>query len=210
VSDTLMQGCRAIVVESISDQLYLSAMKVVLIAGGRIKPSRELVFVPTSGAKAIKTVAAILGGRDNDLPVVLCDGDHAAGVLAKSLRDEMYSGCQDRVVLVTDVLPSVPLAEIEDLFPTSFLAPIIDRYLRGPDDQPFSPSEKAGAILPQVEAYAKKHKIELAKGWKVEVARLAKPRVQANVLPDAVWLPVLTIWQQLFKRLMGEATRSAS
>jgi energy-coupling factor transporter ATP-binding protein EcfA2 len=210
VSDTLMQGSRAIVVESISDQLYLSAMKVALVAGGRIRPSRELVFVPTSGAKAIKTVAAILGGRDNDLPVVLCDGDHAGGVLAKSLRDEMYSECPDRVVLVTDVLGSVPLAEIEDLFPMSFLGPIIDRYLRGPDDQPFTPSEKAGAILPQVEAYAKKHKIELAKGWKVEVARLAKPRVPANVLTDGAWSAVVPVWQQLFGRLMGEMPRPAS
>lgn len=209
VSDTLMQGCRAIVVESISDQLYLSTMKIALIAGGRIKPSRELVFVPTSGAKAIKTVAAILGGRDSDLPVVLCDGDHAGSVLAKSLRDEMYGECQDRVVLVTDVLGSVPLAEIEDLFPASFLGPIIDRYLRGPDDQPFTPAEKGGAILPQVETYAKKHKRELVKGWKVEIARLVKSRVPTNVLTDAAWAGVVPAWQQLFERLMGETARPA-
>lgn len=210
VSDTLMQGCRAIVVESVSDQLYLSAMKLVLIAGGRIKPSKELVFVPTSGTKAIKTVAAILGGRDNDLPVVLCDGDNAGVVLAKSLREEMYRGCAERIVLVTDVLNSVPEAEIEDLLPASFFGSVVDRYLRGPDDQPFTPSDKGGAILSQVEAYAKRHKIELAKGWKVEVARLVKSRMPANVLTDAAWAGVVPIWQQLFERLLGEPSRAAS
>lgn len=73
----------------------------------------------------------------------------------------MYSECHDRVVLVADVLPAVAHAEIEDLLPASFLGQVIDRNLRGRDEQPFTPSEQAGAILPQVEAYAKRHKIEL-------------------------------------------------
>jgi hypothetical protein len=163
VSDTLFQGCRAIVVEGISDQLYLSAIKNLLISAGRIKPARELVFVPTTGAKAIKTVASILGGRDNDLPVVLCDGDEAGLTLAKTLKEVMYAEETDRVIVATEVSP-VKQAEIEDMLPPAFLGPIIDRYLRGPDDSPFSPDQKAGAIVPQVKAYAKKHGLTLAEG----------------------------------------------
>lgn len=206
VSDTLFQGCRAVVVEGVSDQLYLSVMKNVLISGGRIQPSRELLFVPTTGAKAIKTVAAILGGRDSDLPVVLCDGDGAGVALAKALKEEMYALVADRVIMTTDVLPHVKDAEIEDLMPPTFLGPVIDRYLRGPDENPFVADGSAGPIIPQVKAYAKTHGITLVEGWKVEVARLVKTRVPAGVLTDAAWGPMIDVWQQLFECIMGVTT----
>lgn len=206
VSDTLFQGCRAVVVEGISDQLYLGVMKNVLISGGRIKPSRELVFVPTTGAKAIKTVAAILGGRDSALPVVLCDGDGAGVAFAKALKDEMYSPVADRVILITDILPHVKDAEIEDLLPPAFLGTVIDRYLRGPDENPFVPDSSIGPIIPQVKAYAKKHGITLVEGWKVEVARLVKSRITPVVLTDTAWGPMVDVWQQLFDRIMGVNT----
>lgn len=202
VSDTLFQGCRPVVVEGQSDQLYLSAMKNALVSSGRIKPSREIVFIPTSGAKAIKTVAAILGGKDNDLPFVLCDGDCAGTTLAKTLRDEMYANVVGRVVTATDVCP-VKDAEVEDLFPPSYLAPFIDRYLKGPAEESFTATSDGGAIIPQAKAYAAKHNIALSEGWKVEVAKLAKSKLPATIATDAHWKPVLDTWQKLFERLMG-------
>lgn len=201
VSDTLFQGCRPVVVEGPSDQLYLSAMKNVLVSSGRIKPSREIVFIPTSGAKAIKTVAAILGGKDNDLPLVLCDGDGAGMTLAKSLKSEMYADVAGRVVIATDVC-AVKDAEVEDLFPPAYLGPIIDRYLKGPVEEPFAASG-GGAIIPQVKAYAGKHNIALNEGWKVELAKLVKSKLPATIATDADWKPVLDMWQLLFERLMG-------
>lgn len=206
VSDTLFQGCRPVVVEGQSDQLYLSAMKNVLVAAGRIKPQREIVFIPTSGAKAIKTVAAILGGKDNDLPFVLCDGDAAGVTLAKTLKAEMYADFVGRVVVATDVCP-VKDADVEDLFPPSFLAAIIDRYLKGPADESFTATTGGGAIIPQAKAYATKHKISLSEGWKVEVAKLAKGKLPATIATDADWKPVLDLWQILFEHLMGTSAQ---
>jgi energy-coupling factor transporter ATP-binding protein EcfA2 len=205
VSDTLMQGCRAIVVEGVSDQLYLSAMKTALIGGGRIKPNRELVFIPTTGAKAIKTVASILGGRDNDLPVVLCGGDQAGITLAKVLKDEMYEQVTDRVIMATDILTSVKDAEVEDFMPHAFMSQIIERYLRGPDESPFLYDKNLGSIVPQVKAYAKKHGITLVDGWKVEVARMAKTRMPANIQSESSWVPTLEVWTKLFEHMIGAA-----
>jgi energy-coupling factor transporter ATP-binding protein EcfA2 len=205
VSDTLFQGCRPVVVEGQSDQLYLSVMKNVLVAAGLIKPSREMVFIPTSGAKAIKTVAAILGGKDNELPFVLCDGDAAGVALAKTLKAEMYADVPGRVVTATDVSP-VKDAEVEDLFPLSYLAPIIDRYLKGSADEPFTAASGGGAIIPQAKAYAAKHNIALSEGWKVEVAKLAKSKLPTTIAADADWKPVLETWQALFELLMGTGT----
>lgn len=204
--DSLLQGCRAVVVEGQSDQLYLSAIKNVLIGAGRFKPMREVVFVPTSGAKAIKVSAAILGGRDDDLPIVLCDGDSAGVNLAKALKDEMYADVPDRILLASE-FSSIQHAETEDLLPKSFLVPIIDRYLNGPLDHPFRAEEAAGAIVPQVKAYAAKHGITLRDGWKVDVARLAKARLAQAVSEGNGWGNTLDLWGRLFGRLGGQATQ---
>lgn len=202
--DSLLQGCRAVVVEGQSDQLYLSAIKNVLISAGRFKPTREVVFVPTSGAKAIKVSAAILGGRDGDLPTVLCDGDSAGVNLAKALKDEMYAAVPDRVLIVSE-FSSTQHGEVEDLFPKSFLSPIIDRYIRGPHDHPFVALNSAGAIIPQVKAYAAEHAIALGDGWKVDIARLVKARLAEAVLQGTGWDHALDMWERLFTRLSGNA-----
>lgn len=203
VSDTLFQGCRPSVVEGHSDQLYLSAIKTVLVGMGKLRPTRELLFVPTSGVKAIKTVAAILGGKDEDLPLVLCDGDDAGKTMAKTLKAEMYKDVQDRVLLVSDFTASDG-TQTEDLFPWAFLAPIVDRYLKGPDDQPFTPDSTKPSIVEQIKGYAAKHGITLADGWKVDLARLVKARLTPEVAQSPDWNATVAVWEKLFHRLAGD------
>lgn len=202
--DSLLQGCRAVVVEGQSDQFYLSAIKNVLIAAGRFKSTREVVFVGTSGAKAIKVSAAILGGWDDDLPIVLCDGDCAGVNLAKTLKDEMYSAVPDRVLMASE-FNGIQHGEVEDFFPKSLLVPIIDRYLNGPAEQPFVAADASASIIPQVKAYAAKHSITLSEGWKVEVARLVKARLAQTLPTGEAWVLALDTWERLFARLAGQA-----
>jgi len=57
VSDTLLINCNSILVEGESDQHLLSALKITYIASGIIKPTKEMVFIPTGGTKGIKTTA---------------------------------------------------------------------------------------------------------------------------------------------------------
>ena len=91
VAESLLIGCQPVIVEGASDQHYLTAIKSLLIAGGRIAPRRELVFPPAGGAKATKLVASILVGRDEALPVVLLDGDEPGKRMAKDLAGGLYS-----------------------------------------------------------------------------------------------------------------------
>lgn len=200
VSDTMLQGCQPIVVEGISDQLYLSAIKTHLSASGKIAPSRELLFIPTAGTKAIKTVASILGGAAEELPVVLCDGDSSGVELVKNLKAEMYLNAPDKLLLVTDCV-KIAKAEIEDLFPKAFMSPIIDRYLRGPDEHPFTATEQAGALVPQIKSYAEAHGIELKPGWKVDIARQVKTRLAAALInAPSDWKHAEDTWQALFTK----------
>ena len=77
-------------------------------------------------------------------------------------------------------LPSMDNSEVEDLWPTEFLAGIVTRYLGGPDED-FEDIVKDGTpIVGQVEQYAEKHGVDLGSpGWKVEIARKATIKLGA-------------------------------
>ena len=93
--------------------------------------------------------------------------------------------------------------EIEDLLPRSVIVMILDRYLKGPVEQPFAPEDNA-PIVPQVKEYAVKHNIELAEGWKVEVARMVKARLAAMKPTDAAISGELAGWAKLMASLAPE------
>ena len=87
VAESFLIGCEPVLVEGQSDQHYLSGIKSLLIAAGKLKPSRELIFPPTGGTKGVKAVVSILGGRDEQLPVTLFDSDDAGKAIVKALKD---------------------------------------------------------------------------------------------------------------------------
>lgn len=208
VSDTLFQGCRPVIVEGASDQLYMSALKTRLVGNGLLKSTRELLFVPAAGTKAIKAISSILSGRDEDLPAVLCDGDAAGVVLTDTLKRDMYREVPERILLASEFV-STPAAEVEDLIPRSLIVPLLDRYLKGPVEEPFSPLEDA-PLVPQVKAYALKHTLPLSDGWKVELARLVKGRLATISPTDKDILAAQVGWIKLFARFYAENTMSAT
>jgi energy-coupling factor transporter ATP-binding protein EcfA2 len=203
VSETLLYGCQPVIVEGRSDQIYLSAIKNYLIGKGRIKPGRELVFVPSGGVKGVASVTSIITGTDEELPYAVLDSDRAGRDMANRLRKNLYGGADERVHMIGD-FADVADAEVEDLFPTPFLARIIARHLRGSTDaeEEFDEMvEDSASIIPQVEAYAKRHGIELELGWKVEVAKTAKTRLLGSRDPMKGQDGLLDIWEELFERL---------
>src|ERR1700722_10841244 len=175
-SEAMLLGCQAVIVEGASDQHYLSAIKNYLIGKGNLRPSREILFMPSGGVKGVKAVCALVMGTDDELPFVLVDSDEAGTKFATGLKTSLYQGDQAKVLTVGDFIGS-PNVEVEDLFPPKFIARIVDRYLPKPSDigEEFSDGLKEGApIVPQIEAYAKKHGIELELGWKVDIAKRVK------------------------------------
>ena len=199
VAESLMIGCTPIVVEGASDQYYLSAIKTILIAAGRSTPGRELVFAPAGGVKGVKALAAILGSKDSDLPVVLVDGDEAGQKFAKDLRSGLYAAMGDRV-LEMNTFVDIARAEVEDLIPLDILAREVDREFRGPEDR-FEDVVAAGQpVLPQVEAWASANGIALELGWKVDIARKVKTalisRGHSKLSDDT-----LKVWTDLFAAL---------
>jgi len=196
VAESMLIGCEPIVVEGPSDQHYLTAIKTLLIAAGRLKPGRELVFPPAGGTKGVKPLVAVLGGKDAQLPVALLDSDAAGRIAAKNLKDGLYAGDQ-QLVLELEPFINFPDCEVEDLIPPNVIATQLDRWQRTAETG-FGDVMKAGPVVPQIEAWAANEKIELKKpGWKVELAK----RVKQQLLRDGVTkidAAVLDRWAKLF------------
>lgn len=203
VAESLLVGCQPVLVEGASDQHYLTLMKSILVALGRIKPKRELVFPPTGGTKTAKVTASILTGRDDELPYILLDSDKPGENLAKSMRADLYKPAPERILSVRSY-SDFENAEIEDLFPAALLADEMDRIEREADQRLADVVRAGEPFVPQVEAWAQAEQISLEPGWKVRLAVRIKQRGLAKggeLFPDSY----LETWTRIFTDL-GVAT----
>jgi len=202
VAESLLLGCAPIVVEGVSDQHYLTSIKNLLIAGGHLRPGRELVFPPAGGAKGVKAVSSILGGRDEELPVTLFDSDAQGRATAEALRNGLYAG-DPGLVLEVESFTGMAGSEVEDLIPQEIIVRALDRWQRAAE-APFADEVQAGKpVVPQMNAWAKKHGISLpVPGWKVELAKRVKQQLLADG-PNAIAEDVLNRWIKLFEAFQG-------
>lgn len=198
VSDVMLQGCKPIMIEGTSDQYYLSMIKNFLIAKGKFTPKSELLFFPSGGSKGIKAATPIVAGKNESLPVVVFDADEQGVGLRNSLAGGIYADDTDKLLNIGDYI-GLDNAEIEDIVPGEWLADIVSRMLKGPEDD-FDENYKNGeAIVPQIESWAEQNKIELKTGWKVDLAKRAKARfaLKEPSLPS----DLIASWASLFNKL---------
>ncbi|HJV86075.1 MAG TPA: AAA family ATPase [Noviherbaspirillum sp.] len=201
VAESLLLGCQPIIVEGTSDQLYLSTIKTLLIGAEKIAPKRELVFPPSGGTKTARVVASILTGRDEKLPVMLLDGDESGKRMAKELRSSLYATHANKLITLDSVL-EFDGAEVEDLFPGAFIAQVVDRWERRPEE-PFSDVfQPKQPLVNQVESWAKKHGVILIEGWKVELAKRVKQYAISKGIA-AFDDDTILLWTKLFNALIA-------
>lgn len=208
VSDTLLHGCNSVIVEGQSDQVYLTGIRHILNASGDLMRGQDLVFVPSSGAKGIKTVAAILGGRDEILPKVLVDSDEAGRTLAKALRESDYSDVQDRIINSSE-FTSISDSETEDLLPREIMIQMIDKLLGCSFDDPFKASESM-SIVPQIKSFASTRGKTLVEGWKVDLAKMVKSQLITIDPSDSRIKEQLSTWRRLFERISAIAEQAST
>ena len=202
VSPVLLAGCEAVIVEGPSDQYYFTAIKTYLISRGHIHPPRELLFLPSGSYKGIKATVPIIAGREESLPHVILDSDAPGRNTRTQLLSSLYSGQEGRILMMADICQQEE-AEVEDLFPADFIAYVVTRYLRGPDEEFSDVVVPEQPMVPQIEKYAGKHGIKLEDGWKVEVAKRVKERLLQR--PDLLdnLSPYVERWETLFKTFLN-------
>jgi len=200
VSDTLLLGCLPILVEGVSDQVYLSLIKRFLIGKGKLQYSKEIVFIPTGGVKGMGPVSKLVSSREDKLPVVLLDSDRAGKDYKKQLISGKYKDEKNKVLEVAEFIKEGEY-EIEDLIPSLSIIQLIDRMFRG--EQYFEDYYKPEIpIVNQIEEWAKKNSISLMDGWKVELARNLQNRFDKAF--ENIDEKFVEIWVNLFNKLMNE------
>lgn len=178
VSDTLLQGCIPVIVEGISDQIYLALIKNALINKNILNTSKELVFVPSTGVKGIKAILSLLSCiESSQYPYVIVDGDEAGQALQKSLIQGIYSGNEDKIISLSKFLEN---AEIEDLLPKKLLIKTISSYLPKKEnvDEDFEDVvDENKCICEEIKSYCETNDIHLTNGYKVEIAKKFKDKI---------------------------------
>lgn len=194
VSDILLQGCKPVIVEGPSDQIYLSAIKQILISNKAISPKEEILFLPSGGVHGIKGVVSVVCGKNEELPFVIVDSDKSGKDSKKSLIAGLYQHEKDKIIEVQDLI-SIDSAEIEDFMPRKDIVKAVDKMLSRYIDDDFEDSfEKKSPIVPQIELFAKSNDYTLPHGWKVELAK----RVKTLMMKRDFTEKELDTWKKLF------------
>jgi hypothetical protein len=193
VSDILLQGCMPIIVEGVSDQYYLNAIKLFLIRNKKLAPQKEIIFIPVGGVKSIRPVASLMSPGNDDLPYIVVDSDKSGQDYKKALLKELYAGSEKKIIEIKDVF-DLNDSEIEDIIPFRCLEQGITRLFRDIEDE-FIPDQNM-PLIPQLESFAQKYNIQLPKGYKVPLAKGAKRKIIDTNKTDAI----VSVWVNLFKK----------
>lgn len=206
VSDILLEGSSAVIVEGVSDQYYLYAIKQALLSKGLIKPEREIVFFPSGGVRGVNSLVSILS-HNGVLPVVIIDSDKSGNDFKKKLlaSNGLYVGNENKIISI-DEFTKVSDAEIEDLFDNVlFKVPyrncIYKNLLKLDIDKEFDDVFLGGASFNQ-QLESSVDVSVLPKGYKVELSKEMKKFISQNL--SEISEEQINIWKKLFDRILEE------
>lgn len=195
VSDILLNGCQPIIVEGVSDQCYLNAIKLHLIRNKKFNPKNEIIFIPSGGVRGVAGITSIVSGKNGCLPYVLVDSDKSGVDARNKLKSSIYATEEKKLIEVGQFI-ELENSEIEDLIPFTIMQNHIDRFFKDIEDMTFAETyNKEIALIPQIEDFANKYNVNLVHGWKVVLAKSVKRQIERNV---DVEKEILDKWIKLF------------
>ncbi len=203
VSDVLLQGCQAVVVEGPSDQFYLNAIKGFLIREKLITPEQEIVFVPSGGVKGVPGVVSMISSKADEIPYLIIDSDKSGEDAKKRLLSGLYQGFENRILDIKDYT-EIENSEVEDLIPFTLIKKGVDRLFNSLDEKDFEDDyDNKNPIVPQIEKFAEATGIDLEKGWKVGLSMTAKVQLR-NKKADTIPQDFIDRWTKLFSAFLSE------
>lgn len=199
VSDVLLQGCQVVVVEGVSDQYYLNAIKNYLISAKEIQPNKDIVFIPSGGVKNIASISSLIGGKNSDIPYIIIDSDKSGEDLKNKISNGLYKDSKDKILEIKDITGTA-YSEVEDLFPYSLFEKPLQKLFKVADEDFDEEYDSSKPIVDQIEEFARNNEIVLTSGWKVELAKAVKTQMQKN--KPCVDKKTLDNWKELFKKFV--------
>ena len=199
VSDVLLQGCQPIIVEGVSDQIYMNAIKTYLISRNLIKPRFELVFVPVGGVKGIQPVSSLLCGINSCLPFALVDSDKSGKDIKNKMKSGLYKDDIGKIIEI-ETFTGKKNSEIEDLLPYDLCDKGIWSLFNSVEDNSFDDVYQSDeCLLPQIEQFAKENGIVLDRGWKVDFAKQIRKFMMTDRGMSKITPEIEGMWKKLFE-----------
>lgn len=191
----LFQHKKNVLVEGMSDYLYLHTLDLFCRATSRASLPNDIYVTPCGGTKNVGYIASLFLGQ-NVRPLVLLDGDDAGRVRRDALLKELYAGRERAVLLLSDVI-GVTDCEIEDIFGESILLPLLSTIL-GNKIVLNKADRIKGNIVDQIASAVARSGYRLPDGWKPELARKLAVK-WATLKPEAIPTDILDRAEALFK-----------
>lgn len=161
IYQTLFVGPNSLVVEGVSDLLYLQTVSEALISSGRVGLAKEWTITPVGGSDKVPTFVALLGSQSKLNVAVLID-------LQKKDQQTIENLYKKRLLEKSHVLTYADFtgtteADVEDMFGVAFYLQLVNgefsRFLTGPiaegDVTPGRPR-----ILVRLDDYFKTHPMQ--------------------------------------------------
>ena len=193
----LFQHNKNVLVEGMSDYLYLHSLNLHCHALRRQGLPEDIYITPCGGSKHVGHIASLFLGQ-KVRPVVLLDGDDAGRVRKNKLLKELYSGHEQAVLMLGDVL-EMEECEIEDIIGEAAILPMLKDVV-GKKVSLNQDDRSKGSLVDQIKRAADRHGVELPDGWKPEVARriaVAWSTTEPQDMPEEI----LDRAEALFKEL---------
>ena len=199
----LFQHKKNVLVEGMSDYLYVHALNLHCHALGRKGLPDDIYITPCGGTKLVGHLASLFLGQEVR-PVVLLDGDDAGRARRDALMKELYAGYENAVLMLSDVLGQEE-CEIEDIIGEAMILPVLKDVIEkkitlNQDDR------RKGSLVAQIKSAAERHGAELPDGWKPEVARrivVEWSTTDPMDLPTEVLDKAEALFEELTKRFKG-------
>ena len=199
----LFQHKKNVLVEGMSDYLYLHALNLHCHALGRQGLPDDVYITPCGGTKLVGHIASLFLGQEVR-PVVLLDGDDAGRARRNALMKELYVGHENAVLMLGDVLEEEE-CETEDVIGEATILPVLKglvqkRVTLNQDDR------GKGSLVDQIKSAAERHGAKLPTGWKAEVARcivVEWSTVDPEDMPNDVLDRVEALFKELLTRFAG-------
>ncbi|WP_423924658.1 AAA family ATPase [Candidatus Palauibacter sp.] len=199
----LFQHKKNVLVEGMSDYLYLHALNLHCHALGRQGLPDDIYITPCGGTKLVGHLASLFLGQ-GVRPVVLLDGDDAGRARRDALMKELYAGHEKAVLMLSDVLGEEE-CEIEDIIGEATILPVLKdvaekRITLNQHDR------STGSLVTQIKSAAARHGAELKSGWKPEVARqlvVAWSTADPKDVPSDILDRAEALFAELLKRFSG-------
>ena len=164
----LFRHKKNVLVEGMSDYLYLHALNLHCHALGRHGLPEDIYVTPCGGTKLVGHLASLFLGQEVR-PIVMLDGDDAGRARRDALMNELYAGHEKAVLMLSEVIAQEE-CEVEDIIGEAAILPVLEDLVGGKITLDKDDRSK-GSLAAQIKRASERQGVELPDAWKPEVAR---------------------------------------